>query len=142
LDDPRVLIKREIEIARPVEEVFQYVADPANDVHWCPKVKSVEPAGDGRWSVIHKPIPLRPARRLDLRRVSAAPPVWIELLEDDGTDVFRVTYELEVVEGGTRLRQSSDADLGAPRLVQPIVRAGVARDIERQLRELKRVLES
>ena len=41
----------------------------------------------------------------------------------------------------TRLTQRDDTQLGAPRLLQPVVRAGIGRDIEKQLRELRRLLE-
>src|SRR3954464_2050678 len=63
-----VLIERQIEIARRVEEVFAYVADPLNDVRWCPKVRSVK-GGPERYEVVHKPVPLRPERDLVMTRV-------------------------------------------------------------------------
>jgi uncharacterized protein YndB with AHSA1/START domain len=135
-------VERTIEIARPREEVFAFVSDPRNDVRWCPKVHSVEPVGQDRWTVLHRPIPLRPARRLDLRRVSAEPPARIGWTEDDGQDRFEVTYTLEpTADGGTRFTQTSDFRLGAPRLLRPLISAGVGRDVARQLRELKRELE-
>jgi carbon monoxide dehydrogenase subunit G len=137
-----VRIEREIEIARPPEEVFQFVADPRNDPRWCPKVQSVEGNGD-RYEVVHKPVPLRPARRLDMRRVGSEPPHRIEWTQDDGTDRFRVTYELEPTAGGTRFRQISDAEIGAvPKPLHPLWRHGIGRDLQRQLRELKKLLES
>jgi uncharacterized membrane protein len=74
-----VEIVREISIARPVEEVFAFVADARNDQRWCPKVRSVT----------------------------------------------------------TRMRQASRATLGAPRLLGPLYRAGIGRDIARQLKALK-----
>jgi hypothetical protein len=56
-------------------------------------------------------------------------------------DVFDVTYELESVWTSTRLTQRTDAHLGAPRALHPLLRAGIGRDVARQLRTLKRVLE-
>ena len=137
-----MLIEREVEIARPIEDVYAFVSDPRNDPLWCRKVKSVEGEGD-RFDVVHKPVPLRPARRMKLRVVASEPPRRVETTQDDGSDVFRVTYELEPTSTGTRLRQRSDAEIGAvPRVLFPLWRQGIRRDISRQLLDLKRLLES
>ena len=137
-----MLIEREIEIARPVDEVYEFVADPRNDPLWCRKVKSVEGSGD-EFRVVHRPVPIRPARTLRMRRVSADPPSRIQWHQDDGTDVFEVTYELDSTPGGTRFRQRSDATVGAvPRFLHPLWRHGICRDVARQLRDLKRTLET
>ena len=138
---PRLLIEREIVIARPVEAVFAFVADARNDVRWCPKVLSVKGDGD-RYEVVHKPVPIMRARPLVMRRVESDPPRRIRWTEEDGTDRFEVTYELEPVGGGTRFVQRSSAELGAPRFLHPLMRHGIGRDLTRQLRELKRTLES
>jgi carbon monoxide dehydrogenase subunit G len=136
-----MLIERRVEIARPVEEVFAFVSDPRNDPQWCRKVKSVAGAGD-RFEVVHKPVPLRPERRMDLRVVERDPPGRFETTQDDGSDRFRVSYELEGTPAGTRLTQRSDADVGAvPRWLFPLWRHGIRRDVARQLRDLKRLLE-
>ena len=139
-----MLIEREIEIARPVADVFAFVSDPRNDIRWCRKVQSVTEAGEGRWEVVHKPVPGRPARRMELTRVASDPPHRLELREDDGTDVFRVTYSLSPsAAGATLLRQRSDASIGAvPRFLHPLWRHGIGRDLQRQLRDLKRLLEA
>ena len=134
-------IARSIEIERPVDAVFAFVADPRNDPRWCRKVKSVELVREGHYAVVHKPVPGKPERQMELTRVAFDPPRRLEWREDDGTDVFEVTYELEVVGGRTRLTQRSVATLGAPRLLHPIYRAGIGRDIAKQLEELKKLLE-
>jgi uncharacterized protein YndB with AHSA1/START domain len=137
-----VLIEREIEIARPVEEVFAFVSDARNDPRWCPKVRSVD-GGPDRYDVVHAPVPLRPARRLEMTRVDSDPPRRLVWREDDGTDSFDVTYELESTPAGTLFRQRSDANVGAvPRFMYPLWKHGIGRDIARQLRELKKVLET
>jgi Polyketide cyclase / dehydrase and lipid transport len=138
-----MLIEREIEIARRVGEVFDFVADARNDVRWCRKVRSVERVADGRYAVVHKPVPGRPARRMEMTRVASDPPRLLEWRQNDGVDVFGVTYSLSpTAAGGTLLRQTSDADIGAvPRWLHPLWRRGIARDVARQLRDLKRLLE-
>jgi uncharacterized protein YndB with AHSA1/START domain len=143
-----VIIVRAVEIARPPAEVFAFVCDARNDPLWCRKVRSVEQvAGDGpgagaRYAVVHKPVPGRAARRMEMTCVAAVAPRRVELRQDDGTDVFTVTYELEELgDGRTRLTQRSDAQIGAPRLLHGLFRWGIGRDIEGQLRGLKRLLE-
>jgi hypothetical protein len=144
-----MVIEREVTIERPIGEVFDFVLDSRNDPRWCPKVKSVElVAGDGpgpgaRYAVVHKPVPGRPARDLDLRCGAAERPTRIELTQDDGTDSFDVTYELSELGGGTRLVQRSEANIGAvPRFMYPLWRHGIGRDVARQLRELKKLLDA
>jgi hypothetical protein len=138
---------RAVVIDRHIEEVFDFVADPLNDPEWCAKVLSVDQVeGDGpgrgaRYDVLHRPIPLRPPRRLVHTCVDWEPPVCVVWHEDDGTDVFDVTYELASVWTATRLTQHDVVRLGAPRPLHPILRAGIGRDVARQLRALKRVLE-
>ena len=134
-------IIRSIDIGQPVDAVFAFVADPRNDVRWCPKVKSVELVEEDRYAVVHKPVPGKPERQMDMTRVAFEPPRRIGWREDDGTDVFEVTYELEDLGGRTRFTQRSVAELGAPRLLRPIYRAGIGRDIARQLKALKKLLE-
>jgi uncharacterized protein YndB with AHSA1/START domain len=136
-----VEIVRSIEIAQPVDAVFAFVADPRNDPRWCPKVVSVEMVDSDRYAVVHKPVPGKPERQMDMRRVGVDPPRRIEWRQEDGVDVFDVTYELEDLAGRTRLTQRSVAKLGAPRLLHPIYRGGIGRDVAKQLKELKRLLE-
>ena len=140
-------IARNIVIDRPVEDVFAFVSDPRNDLKWCPKVVSVEqvvgdePGPGAGYAIVHKPVPGRPERRMQYECLAWEPPKRIDWREDDGADVIRVTYELEDLGGKTRLAQRDDAELGAPRLLRPLFKAGIGRDIARQLSALKDLLE-
>jgi carbon monoxide dehydrogenase subunit G len=136
-----VEIVRSIEIDQPVDAVFAFVADPRNDVRWCPKVRSVESVDEGRYAVVHKPVPGKPERQLEMTLVASEPPRRLEWREHDGTDAFDVTYELEDLGGRTRFTQRSVAELGSSRLMRPIYKAGIGRDIARQLKELRKLLE-
>jgi hypothetical protein len=69
------------------------------------------------------------------------PPNSIVWRERDGTDELVVTYTLEDVANGTRLTQPSDATLGAPRMLFPLMRHGISHDIDRQLKTLRRSIE-
>lgn len=143
-----MLIERTVEIERPVQDVYDFVVDARNDPEWCPKVRSVElvgrdaPGPGARYRVVHKPIPLRPAREMSFTCEAAERPSRIEWLEDDGTDTIRVTYALEPTpSGGTRMTQRDDAELGASRLMQPVMKRGIGADVQKQLKALKRLLE-
>jgi uncharacterized protein YndB with AHSA1/START domain len=137
-----VEIVRSIEIAQPVDAVFAFVADARNDPRWCPKVRSVELVEGELYEVVHKPVPGKPERQMDMRRVAVEAPRRVEWRQDDGVDVFHVTYELDDLGGRTRLTQRSVAQLGAPRLLRPVYKAGIGRDIAKQLNELKKLLET
>ena len=140
-------IERSTVIDRPIGEVFAFISDPTNDPRWCHKVVSVHqlmgegPGPGASYAIVHKPVPGRPERRMEYECLAWEPPRQIDWRENDGTDVIRVTYKLEDLGGWTRMTQSDDAELGAPRLLQPVFKAGIGRDIARQLRALKELLE-
>jgi uncharacterized protein YndB with AHSA1/START domain len=140
-------IVRTVVIDCHIEDVFAFVADPLNDSAWCAKVErvaQVEGEGPGpgsRYEVVHRPMPLRPARAMAYACVEWDPPHRIVWREDDGADVIDVTYELESVWTSTRFTQRDEARLGAPRALHPLLRIGIGRDVARQLRTLRRVLE-
>lgn len=135
-------VEESIEIARPPEEVWAVVADPLNDPRWCRKVKAVEPAGEHRWKVRHKPVPLRAAVDLLVEQVDADPPVRVRLREEDDASVFRVEYLLMPTTVGTRFTQVSEFEWKKlPRFLHRVFGRGVRRDVRAQLRTLKRLLE-
>jgi uncharacterized protein YndB with AHSA1/START domain len=141
-----VTVERSVRIARPADEVFSFVADARNDPQWCPKVRSVEleaGLGEGaRYSVVHKPVPGRPERKMQMTCTAYEKPSRIEWREEDGVDVFTVTYAIEALGDRSRLTQTSVGQLGSSRLLRPLYRRGIGRDLEKQLEELKRLLET
>jgi uncharacterized protein YndB with AHSA1/START domain len=138
-----MIVERSVTIARDIEEVFAFVADPRNDPIWCPKVESVEPVGDpaegpgARFAVVHRPIPFRPSRRMDYTLLDWEPPNKIEWREDDGHDLLAVTYRLEAVGEGTRFVQHDDATLAAPAFLHPLMKLGIGADVAKQLKRLR-----
>jgi uncharacterized protein YndB with AHSA1/START domain len=136
-------VEESVEIARSPESVWAFVADPLNDPRWCQKVNSVEPAGDRRWRVVHKPVPLRPPMELVVEHLEARPPQSLTLREEDDASVFEVEYRLEPSGDGTQFTQISDFTWKRlPRVLHGTFTRGVRRDLRGQLRALKRVLES
>jgi phosphoribosylaminoimidazole-succinocarboxamide synthase len=123
--------------------VWALLADPLNDPSWCRKVKSVNAAGDNRWMVKHKPVPLRPPMELVLEQLEAEPPNRMKLREEDKASIFDVEYRLETAGTGTRLTQVSEFEWKRlPRALHGTFARGVRRDVRNQLRALKRLLES
>jgi Polyketide cyclase / dehydrase and lipid transport len=141
-------IARSVVVDSHIEDVFDFLADPLNDPAWCAKVLVVDQVeGDGpgpgaAYEVLHRPIPFRPARRMVHRCLSWERPIRIAWREDDGADVIDVTYDLEAIWTSTRFTQRDEiVRLGAPRILHPLMKAGIGRDIERQLQQLQGVLE-
>ena len=135
-------MEESIEIARSPEAVWALVADPLNDPRWCRKVKSVEAAGERRWTVTHKPVPLRPPMELTLEQLDVQLPGRLVLREEDEVSVFDVEYRLEPIETGTRFTQISEFKWKKlPRVLHGTFARGVRRDVRGQLRALKQLLE-
>ena len=137
-----MLVEESVQIARPCEDVWAFVADPANDPLWCSKVKSVELVEPGVWKVIHKPVPLRPPIELSLEHLELDAPSRLRLREEDEASVFEVEYRLESIPTGTRFTQISTIEWKKlPGPLQRIFARGVRRDVRNQLDALERVLD-
>jgi uncharacterized membrane protein len=145
-------VARSIEISRPIDEVFAFLADARNDPRWRPKVISaVQLLGNGpalgaRYQVVNRPLPKRPPSTMTTDCVGWEPPQRIEWHEHDGIDDVRLLYVLSDRGGSTQLTQCSFLKPATPQrlrpiMLRPIMRHGVGRDIELQLRALKRLLE-
>lgn len=135
-------VEATVQIHRSPEDVWAFVVDHGNDPEWCAKVKSVDRAGERRWIVTHKPVPLCPPMTLALEQLEADPPGLLKLREEDDASVFEVTYRLEADEQGTRFTQISEFEWKKlPGFLHTVFARGVRGDVQRQLRDLKRVLE-
>jgi uncharacterized protein YndB with AHSA1/START domain len=135
-------VEEEIRITQPAETVWAVVADPRNDPRWCRKVISVEAVGERGWRVMHKPIPLRPPRELELKQLEAEPHHRLVLRQEDAAAVFDVEYRLEPTQSGTRFTQASEfAWKRLPRLLHGTFGRAVRREIRGQLRALQVLLE-
>lgn len=135
-------VEEAIGIAQPPEMVWAVVADPHNDPRWCRAVKSVDVAGERRWRVMHKPIPLRPPRELQLEQLESEPPHRLVLRQEDAAAVFTVEYRLESTQTGTRFTQVSEfAWKRLPRVLRGLFGRAIRREVRRQLGTLKALLE-
>jgi carbon monoxide dehydrogenase subunit G len=135
-------VEESIEIARTPQEVWDLISDPMNDPRWCPKVKSVTPAGQATWTVIHKPVPLRPPIELTVVQQNLEAPSRLSMREEDESSTFEVEYRLEPTATGTRFTQISEIEWKKlPRFLYGTFERGVHRDLRNQLKSLKSVLE-
>jgi Polyketide cyclase / dehydrase and lipid transport len=141
-------IEKTVLIARPLEEIWGYVADLRNDAQWCDKVLSVEqvagdgPGRDAEYVVVHRPVRLKQPKQLAVTVVEFDPPRRMRLREEDADAVFDVTYELHPAADGTQLAQRDRIDWKIPKFQRPIARRMVSRDIQHQFSALRRLLEA
>lgn len=135
-------------IDRPLDEVFDVVADPRNDHRWCERVRGCEQVSGGgpevgaRYEVEHRPSLHRPhTRRIEI--VELERPAKVVSVQEDKIARWRISYLLEPDgNGGTRLTQRDDIEWRVTPLGRPIARRIVNQHLADQLRTLKALLES
>ncbi|MEK6278532.1 MAG: SRPBCC family protein [Actinomycetota bacterium] len=136
-----------VEIARPPEEVFEFISDPRNDPRWCEKVLSCEqvtgdgPAVGARYRSVHRPTRIKPKAELVCEIVAFDPPSAMASRQEDEDGVFDVTYEVAPIPEGTRFTQRSEIEWKLPRPLQLVANRMVPRHIEGQMKALKGLLE-
>lgn len=139
-------IEREARIDAPPEEVFEYIRQPENQTEFVPSltaIGSVEEtdvghAGEFTYDVFGIDLHSR------FRDVELDPPNR-RVFEVSGNQEGRVTYELEPVDGGTRLRYVNEYEPVASGVLGKLARPVVSRQLEREtdtmIRNLRRILE-
>ena len=136
----------EIEIGRPIEEVFAFVADARNDPRWCPRVlscKQVEGEGRGpgaRFEALHRPTLRRTHTRV-IETVAFDPPRRVVWRQADEVGAFTISYDLAPTAGGTLLVQRDEIDWRIARAFVPLGRRIVRRHMRDQLGNLTRLLD-
>ena len=135
-----------IEIRRPLEEVFNIVADPGQDNRWCPRVGNCEQVeGDGpsvgaRYELEHSPsLQPRHTRRIEITELEL--PRKAVTVQEDRIARFTISYFLEPIAAGTRLTQRDDIEWKIGALSQLIGKRIINRHLGEQLHSLKRLLE-
>ena len=142
-----MLLEGSIDIDRPIETVFDFVADPRNDSRWCPRVISCEqrpgesPGRGARYDVLHDPTLIRRHTR-SIEIVEFDRPRRMVSRQEDEVAAFTISYLLERTPRGTRLTQRDEIAWRISRIARPVAKRIVGRHIGSQLRKLKQVLES
>ena len=134
-------------IERSVEDVFAYVSDQTNAVHWQAGLVEVRRLTDGpigvgsrhtivrtfmgrRLAVENEYIAFEPGRRIAFRATSGPMPLEASYLVEAVADGTRVTSTIAMVASGF------------VSLAEPLIAAGLRREMDAAFRELKRVLEA
>jgi len=136
--------ENETTIARPVEDVFQFLANAENDAKWRSSVAEISKvSGNGVGTQYRQSLKGPTGRPVDAD-------FEITELEPSRLIAFRTTsgpvrpvgrYELASDGAGTRVRFTLQAELsGLKRAASPIVQKSIAKEVA-QLENLKRVLE-
>ena len=136
-----------ITIERPVDEVLAYVTVVENTTQWTEStVEAVQtsegPVGAGSTCrIVSQAMGQRFTHEFEVTDFQPAKRYAVQ--STDGPFPLSMTYTFEVVEGGTRLRVVSEADLGGLMSIAGALISGAAqKQMETDHRNLKRVLES
>lgn len=144
-------VEESVTIERPIEEVFDFIADNENDPRWCPAVEEIEQiAGNGagpgtRYRMRHTPGGTRFEAEVEI--VACNPPHSLKWIMTDSGHTLHGTYELEALNGKTRLSQTSEITFeGWLRIPGLIMKGRIAREVKeelgKQFTRLKEVLET
>jgi uncharacterized protein YndB with AHSA1/START domain len=140
-------IERSVVIERPIQEVFDFVHDPAKDALWQTTLLESHPLDEG---------PLRAGSRVrEVRRflgirletswevTEYEPPTRSAIKSTSGPVSFSGGYALESLDGGTRFTVRGDLDAhGFFKLAEPVFARMATRELEANLGHLKDLLEA
>ena len=140
-------IEHSVVINRPVEEVWAFMADPENDSQWVSGLVESTLTTEGPIGVGSR---MRDVRRFLGRQMESTleitewePNKRASMKSLSGPMKFQGTRTFESVEGGTRVNESVEAEIGGFfRLAEPLVVRMGKRQIQTDYANLKDVLES
>lgn len=136
----------EIVIERPIQDVYEYLADFRNNPRWCPhelEVRALDGEGPTqRFENTVKPGPKVLTNHYEVTRTE--PPTRIDFRGNNDMADFHGHYELAEVDGGTRVVTVSNLTSRgrAMRLLEPLMRPMVRATADKQVRLLKEQLEN
>lgn len=144
-------VHESVTIDRPIEEVFDFIADCENDTQWCPSVKEIKRvSGNGsgagaRYRMHHAPGGMEFGATVEV--VACERPHLLQWVMTDSGHTLRGTYKLERVNGRTHLAQTSRITFeGWLRIPGLFMKRFIARDVKKELGKqfanLKQILES
>jgi len=142
-----VRFELEVEIAKPVHEVWEYLIEPENVPEWQASAVSSHQISDGRMGVgTH----LRDERRFLGRRAHSEvevtefePERLFTLHGISGPVRFTVRHRLENRGGHTHLEIEAEAEPGGVgRLMRPMIEHAAAHEIRKDFERLKQQLEA
>lgn len=140
-----ITAQAEVTIDRPVEEVYDFLADATNDPRWCPPVQDCRRVGDrgsatARFEATVKPGPKRMTNTFEIS--TGARPDRIDWTGSNNMADFDGYYELTETSAGTHVKMVSNLDVHGPmRLLTPIMAVMSRRNADEQFDRLKAILE-
>jgi uncharacterized protein YndB with AHSA1/START domain len=144
---PQMRVEYSTVIRRPVDEVFNYVTQVENDLHWQPEISEVTVTSNGQFGVGSTFREVRTAVgrpfTWDMRVTEFDPPHRITIVSDGGTVPYSGSRVFEAVDGGTRITETSEVEL-APwfRPFRQQIAAQSRQSVERAYSKLKAILET
>lgn len=139
-------VERSIVIARPVEEVFAFFADPTKGLQWRSALAEVSAEGPVAVGTVFRQRVAGPGGRTvpaDIRLTELDPGRRVAFVGVAGPLRPDISYDFEPAEGGTRVTFAISAPLSGPRklFLGPMVQKSMAAEVA-GLDVAKRVLES
>jgi carbon monoxide dehydrogenase subunit G len=138
-------VESTVTVARPLEEVFDFVSDPANDVKWHHNVVAATRTSEGPLGVgstFKWDVSFLGKRKADVRVTRYEPHDLAANHVKSGLMEVTVSYRFAPDDGGTRVTRRLDIPLPrVVRLVTPLVRPFARRDNDHHAEWLKDVLE-
>lgn len=133
-------------IDRPIDEVFQYVGDQTNTPNWQAGLLEVRRTSDGPLGVgtTHTIVRRFMRRTMEADNVYVAyePNKLISFKTTSGPVRLEASYLFESTVDGTRLTSRINMDAsGFVRLAEPLIAAGLKREMKTAFRVLKDLLE-
>lgn len=134
-----------VEIARDLDAVFHYVADPASFADWNSAVESVaalpapSPAADARY-LMRRQLPTGWATNELV--IDAVPPDHLTIRTTSGPTPFVYRYTFEPTDAGTLIVLHADVRLGGVATVLgPLAAASVKRSVDANFSALREILD-
>jgi uncharacterized protein YndB with AHSA1/START domain len=134
-------------IDRPIEDVFRYVGDQTNTPNWQAGLLEVRRTSDGPLGVgtTHTFVRSFMRRRMEADNIYVAyvPNELISFKTTSGPVRLEASYIFESTVGGTRLTSRIEMDAsGFMSLAEPLIAAGLKREMKAAFRLLKDLLET
>jgi uncharacterized protein YndB with AHSA1/START domain len=140
-----IVINTTIQIRRPIDDVFTYVADPEHFPDWNSAVTDVQPTSatgdDSSTFVMTRHLATGKATN-ELRVVAFEPPTRFVIETTSGATPFHYEYRFSGDDCATVLELNAHADLSPlSTLLGPLARHGLESGINANLETLKNILD-
>lgn len=138
--------EKSVFINQPIEEVFEFLTDPANDSKWREVAESREWSSDGpiRVGSTQRSVSKMLGRKIETTTEVTAwnPPQLYGSKSIDGPIPFEATQKFESQDGGTLVTFSGQAEIsGFFKLAEGLVGKQLEKTIEKDLNDLKQYME-